>query len=357
MLERLFRLTENATTVRTEVLGGVTTFMTMAYIVFVNPAILSQTGMDFGAVMVATCLSAAIATWVMGLAANYPISLAPGMGQNFFFLTVVLGQGVSWEVALAAVFVSGVVFFLLTVLRARELLIDAVPQSLKQAIAVGIGLFIAFLGLTYGGIVERPETGFLHLGDLCDGDDDDDGVSDDDDNCQRVVNPDQDDLDGDGIGDACDDDVDGDGQTAADGDCDDTDATVYYGAPELCDGIDNDCDGSVPADELTRVLRPFGAAVIKRNGKWSATVKPQLPGTDQWEQHFRGADNNAVAQDTVVGPPRRYQWLGEPQWQRSHLAMPSINSMVSAKVVLPALWAPTRTTFLICLSSYIFMEY
>lgn len=87
--------------------------------------------------------------------------------------------------------------------------------------------------------------------------------------------------------------------------------------------------GAVPPSELTRVLRPFGAMVVKRDGKWTATVKPQLPGTDQWEQHFRGADNNAVAQDTVVGPPRRYQWLGEPQWQRSHLAMPSINSMIS----------------------------
>ena len=89
--------------------------------------------------------------------------------------------------------------------------------------------------------------------------------------------------------------------------------------------------GAVPADELMRVLRPHGAAVVKRDGKWTVTVKPPLPGTDEWEQHFHGADNNAVAQDTVVGPPRRYQWLGEPQWQRSHLAMPSINSMVSTK--------------------------
>jgi AGZA family xanthine/uracil permease-like MFS transporter len=167
MLERLFKLTENGTTPRTEVLGGVTTFMTMAYIIFVNPAILSQTGMEFGAVMVATCLSAFVATWVMGLAANYPIALAPGMGQNFFFLTVVLGMGVSWQIALAAVFVSGVVFFVLTCLKLRELIIDAVPANLKHAIAVGIGLLIAFLGLTYAGIVERPpDGGFLRLGDL-----------------------------------------------------------------------------------------------------------------------------------------------------------------------------------------------
>lgn len=167
MIERLFRLKDNATEVRTEILGGVTTFMTMAYIIFVNPALLSQTGMDFGAVLAATCLSAGIATWVMGLAANYPIAMAPGMGENLFFLTAVLGMGVSWQVALAAVFVSGVVFFLLTFLRIRELIIDAVPQSLKLAIAVGIGVFIAFLGLVSGGIVEQPPEGNpLRLADL-----------------------------------------------------------------------------------------------------------------------------------------------------------------------------------------------
>jgi AGZA family xanthine/uracil permease-like MFS transporter len=167
MIERLFRLQENAATVRVEVLGGLTTFMTMAYIVFVNPALLSEAGMDFGAVMTATCVSAGIATWIMGLAANYPIAMAPGMGENFFFLTAVVGLGISWQVALAAVFVSGVVFFLLTFLRIRELIIDAVPASLKHAIAVGIGLFIALMGLVGAGIVERPpETGILHLADL-----------------------------------------------------------------------------------------------------------------------------------------------------------------------------------------------
>jgi AGZA family xanthine/uracil permease-like MFS transporter len=167
MLERLFQLGPRGTSPRIEILGGLTTFMTMAYIVFVNPAVLSQTGMDFGAVMTATCLSAGIATWVMGLAANYPIALAPAMGENFFFLTVVLGMGVPWRVALAAVFVSGVVFFLLTFLRVRELIIDAVPGSLKYAIAAGIGMFIALIGLVNAGIVERPpETGLLHMGDL-----------------------------------------------------------------------------------------------------------------------------------------------------------------------------------------------
>jgi AGZA family xanthine/uracil permease-like MFS transporter len=167
MLQRLFKLSDLGTDVRTEVIGGITTFMTMAYIIFVNPAVLSGAGMDFGAVMTATCLSAAVGTFAMGLAANYPIALAPGMGENFFFLTVVVGMGVSWEVALAAVFVSGVVFFLLTFMRIREMIIDAVPDSLKHAIAVGIGLFIAFLGLTGAGIVERSDLGgLLRLGDL-----------------------------------------------------------------------------------------------------------------------------------------------------------------------------------------------
>ena len=167
MFQEFFKLRESSTTVRTELLGGVTTFMTMAYIVFVNPAVLSQAGMDFGAVMTATCLTAAVATWVMGLAANYPIAMAPAMGENFFFLTVVLGMGVSWQVALAAVFVSGVIFFLLTFLGIREMIIDAVPQSLKFAIPVGIGLFITFIGMKNAGIIEFPVAGGTPaLGDL-----------------------------------------------------------------------------------------------------------------------------------------------------------------------------------------------
>jgi len=167
MLERIFHLRENGTDPRTETLGGVTTFMTMAYIVFVNPALLSQAGMDFDAVMAATCLSAGVATWVMGLAANYPIAMAPGMGENIFFLGVVTTMGISWQVALAAVFVSGVVFFLLTFLKVRELIIDAVPASLKYAIAVGIGLFIAYMGMKNAGIVVFDLGGGVpHLGDL-----------------------------------------------------------------------------------------------------------------------------------------------------------------------------------------------
>ncbi len=167
MLQRLFHLDEQGTDVRTEVLGGVTTFMTMAYIVFVNPAVLSGTGMDFGAVMTATCLSAAVATFAMGLLANYPIALAPGMGENFFFLTVCVSMSVAWEVALGAVFVAGVVFILLTFFRIREMIIDAIPMSLKHAIAVGIGLFIAYIGLVGAGIAEKSDTGMLmRLGDL-----------------------------------------------------------------------------------------------------------------------------------------------------------------------------------------------
>lgn len=167
MLQRLFHLDEQGTDVRTEVLGGVTTFMTMAYIVFVNPAVLSGAGMDFGAVMTATCLSAAIATFAMGLVANYPIALAPGMGENFFFLSVCVGMGVAWQTALGAVFLAGIVFVLLTFFRIREMIIDAIPMSLKHAIAVGIGLFIAYIGLVGAGIAEKSDSGMLmRLGDL-----------------------------------------------------------------------------------------------------------------------------------------------------------------------------------------------
>jgi AGZA family xanthine/uracil permease-like MFS transporter len=167
MLEKLFRIRQHGSAVQTEILGGLTTFMTMSYIVFVNPAVLSQTGMDFGAVLTATCLAAGIGTWAMGLAANYPIALAPGMGENFFFLTAVVGMGLSWEVALAAVFASGILFVLLNFLRLRELVIDAVPDALKHGIAVGIGLFITVMGLVGAGLVERSDTGgLLRLGEI-----------------------------------------------------------------------------------------------------------------------------------------------------------------------------------------------
>ncbi len=155
------------TDLRREVVGGLTTFLTMAYIVIVNPAVLAQAGMDFGAVMTATCIAAAVATAVMGLAANYPIAMAPAMGENFFFLTVAVAMGHGWRIALGAVFLSGVAFFALTLLGVRERVLDALPASLRHAIAVGIGLFIALLGFTAAGIVERPPGGgILHLGDV-----------------------------------------------------------------------------------------------------------------------------------------------------------------------------------------------
>jgi AGZA family xanthine/uracil permease-like MFS transporter len=167
VLERLFGLRAAGTTVRREVVGGLTTFLTMAYIVVVNPAVLSQAGMDFGAVMTATCLSAGIATAVMGLAANYPIAMAPAMGGNFFFLAVAVAMGHGWRVALGAVLMSGLAFLALTAFGVRERLIDALPMSLRHAIAVGIGIFITLLGFTAAGIVERPPGGgILHLGDV-----------------------------------------------------------------------------------------------------------------------------------------------------------------------------------------------
>ncbi len=170
MLERFFRLASRGTSVRTEVLAGVTTFLTMAYIIFVQPAVLSTdlvgkpTGLDFGAALVATCLGSAFASILMGLAADYPIALAPGMGENFFFVTVVMGLAAvgvpdPWQTALGMVFLSGLVFLALTVLRVREAVIDAISPSMRNGIAVGIGLFIAFIGLRNGSIiVPKPGT-------------------------------------------------------------------------------------------------------------------------------------------------------------------------------------------------------
>jgi len=170
MLERLFHLTENGTTVRNEFRGGVVTFATMSYIVFVNPAVLTTynaTGMDFDAVLVATCLAAALATFIMGLYANYPVAQAPLMGENAFFAaTVIVSMGISWQAALGAVFVSGVLFLLLTFARVREVILDAVPQSLKYAIAAGIGLFIAFIGLQQGGLIVPDPVTMVAMGKL-----------------------------------------------------------------------------------------------------------------------------------------------------------------------------------------------
>src|SRR5467141_3693325 len=148
LIDRYFKLAENHTSVKQEMLGGLTTFITMAYIIVVNPQILSQAGMPAEGVVFATCISAAVATLVMGLYANYPIALAPGMSLNAYFAyTVCLSMHVPWRTALAVVFLSGVVFLLLTVSRVREQIVNGMPNGLKHATATGIGFFIAFIGL------------------------------------------------------------------------------------------------------------------------------------------------------------------------------------------------------------------
>lgn len=154
MLEKFFKLSENGTDVKTEILAGITTFMTMAYILAVNPSILSATGMDQGAVFTATAVASLIGTLLMAVFANYPFALAPGMGLNAYFAyTVVLGMGYSWELALTAVFVEGIVFIILSLTNVREAIFNAIPQNLKAAVSVGIGLFIAFIGLQNAKIV------------------------------------------------------------------------------------------------------------------------------------------------------------------------------------------------------------
>ena len=167
MLERLFQLKAHDTNVRTEILAGITTFLAMAYILFVNPSILGETGMDKGAIFVATCLAAAIGSVTMGLIANYPIALAPGMGLNAFFTyTVVLHMGHTWQVALGAVFLSAVLFFLLSIFRIREWIVNSIPLPLRSAIAAGIGLFLALIALHNAGIVVDNPATLVGLGDL-----------------------------------------------------------------------------------------------------------------------------------------------------------------------------------------------
>lgn len=166
-LERRFRLAEHGTGVRTEVLAGCTTFLTMAYVVFVNPVILGAAGMDRGAVMVATCLGSAVATVLMGSLANYPVALAPAMGHNAFFAFTVCGaMGFTWPQALAANLLSGSIFTLLVLLGASRAFVDVVPDSLKHAIAVGIGLLLAMVGLQWGGFVKGDPATLVTLGDL-----------------------------------------------------------------------------------------------------------------------------------------------------------------------------------------------
>lgn len=170
MLEKLFQLQAHNTTVRTELLAGLTTFLTMAYILFVNPSLLSEAGMDRGAVFVATCLAAAIGSAIMGLVANYPIALAPGMGLNAFFTyTVVLTMGYTWQVALGAVFLSGAIFFALSIFKIREWIINSIPLPLRSGIAAGIGLFLAIIALKNAGIVVDHPATLVTLGDLSSG--------------------------------------------------------------------------------------------------------------------------------------------------------------------------------------------
>ena len=167
VLERYFGFAEHQTSWRIEVLSGITTFVTMAYIIFVNPAILSETGMPIGAVTIATCLCAAFGSIMMGVLANLPLALAPGMGLNAYFTyTVVKGMGVPWQTALGAVFLSGVLFLLLTVTGLRQQLVAAIPQELHAAVAGGIGLFIAFIGLRNSGIIVPSPATTVTLGNL-----------------------------------------------------------------------------------------------------------------------------------------------------------------------------------------------
>ncbi|MBR5793822.1 MAG: NCS2 family permease, partial [Anaerotignum sp.] len=159
MLERLFKLKENNTNVKTEVAAGIATFMTMAYILAVNPSILSEAGMDANAVLLATCLASVIGTVCMALLANMPFALSAGMGLNAYLAyTVVLGQGLSWQIALFAVFVEGIIFIIMSLTNVREAIFNAIPLTLKKGVSVGIGLFIAFIGLQNAGLCVDSST-------------------------------------------------------------------------------------------------------------------------------------------------------------------------------------------------------
>ncbi len=167
LVEDFFKLKEYNTSIQKELLAGFTTFVTMAYIVFVNPQIMALAGMDQGAVFVGTCIAAALACLLMGLFANWPVGLAPGMGLNAFFTFTVVGElGYSWEIALGSVFLAGVLFFLMSVTRLRSWMIDSIPLNLRIAMGAGVGLFIGFIGLKSGGIIVSNDATFLKLGDL-----------------------------------------------------------------------------------------------------------------------------------------------------------------------------------------------
>ena len=169
MFERVFHLSQNHTTVRRELLGGLTTFMTMAYVVVVNPQILSQAGMPVEGVLFATCISAALATLVMGVWANYPIALAPGMSLNAYFTySIVIGRGVPWQTALGVVLLSGLLFLALTLTKIREQIVNGIPDCLKHGTAAGIGVFIAFIGFRNAGIIVANKATFVGLGKISD---------------------------------------------------------------------------------------------------------------------------------------------------------------------------------------------
>ncbi|GAA5143970.1 NCS2 family permease [Thalassotalea piscium] len=167
LIERFFKLSEHRTNIKTELMAGLTTFVTMSYIMFLNPIIMSKTGMPFDGLFLATCLGAAIATIMMGLYANWPVGLAPGMGLNAFFtFSVVGGMGYSWQVALGAVFLSGVIFVFMSVTKLREWMLDSIPLSLRLAMTAGVGLFLGFLGLRFTGIVVPDPDNVVALADL-----------------------------------------------------------------------------------------------------------------------------------------------------------------------------------------------
>ena len=166
-LEQIFKLNDNNTTIKRELLAGFTTFITMAYIIFVNPQMMAASGMDQGAIFVGTCLAAAVACFVMGFFANWPIGLAPGMGLNAFFTYTVVGEmGYSWEVALGAVFLAGILFFIMSITNLRRWMIDSIPFNLRIAMGSGVGLFIGFIGLKSGGIIVNNDATLLGLGDF-----------------------------------------------------------------------------------------------------------------------------------------------------------------------------------------------
>ena len=166
-ISEFFKLEENGTTIRREMLAGATTFFTMAYIIFVNPSIMSETGMDHGAIFVGTCLAAAFACFAMGVFANWPVALAPGMGLNAYFTYVVVGEmGYSWQTALAAVFIAGILFFIISVTPLRRWMLESIPSNMRIALGAGVGLFIGFIGLQTGGIVVANPATYLSLGDM-----------------------------------------------------------------------------------------------------------------------------------------------------------------------------------------------